>query len=215
MVAGEIARPVDVLVIGGGPGGYTAAARAAELGREVVLVEQARLGGTCLNVGCIPSKALIAVGSRPRPGRAAGRQPAPGSSDTSTSTWPPPNAGRTASSTGCATASASSSAASRSSAAPPASSAPDRVAVESEDHVEHLQFHHAVIATGSRPASLARPAGRPGSGSSTRPARSRWPMLPDDLLVVGGGYIGVELGTAYARLGSRVTIVEAGRPHPR
>ena len=52
----------DVLVLGGGPGGYTAAFRAADLGQKVVLVERhSRLGGVCLNVGCIPSKALLHV----------------------------------------------------------------------------------------------------------------------------------------------------------
>jgi dihydrolipoamide dehydrogenase len=62
MVVGEMAEGVDFLVVGGGPGGYAAALRAAQLGRDVVLVERdgaAGLGGTCVRVGCIPSKALI------------------------------------------------------------------------------------------------------------------------------------------------------------
>src|ERR1019366_98395 len=62
MVVGEMAEGIDFLVVGGGPGGYAAALRAAQLGREVVLVERdgaAGLGGTCVRVGCIPSKALI------------------------------------------------------------------------------------------------------------------------------------------------------------
>ncbi len=59
MVVGEVATGTDVLVIGGGPGGYAAALRAAALGKSVTLVERDRLGGVCLNVGCIPSKALI------------------------------------------------------------------------------------------------------------------------------------------------------------
>jgi len=62
MVVGEFADAVDLLVLGGGPGGYAAAIRAAQLGREVTLVERAGpagLGGVCLQVGCIPSKALI------------------------------------------------------------------------------------------------------------------------------------------------------------
>jgi dihydrolipoamide dehydrogenase len=66
MVVGQIAEPVDLLVIGAGPGGYVAALRAAELGREVVLVErggpEGGPGGSCLHVGCIPSKALIELG---------------------------------------------------------------------------------------------------------------------------------------------------------
>jgi len=54
-----VARAVDVLVIGAGPGGYPAAIRAAQLGKKVLLVERDRLGGECLNYGCIPSKSLI------------------------------------------------------------------------------------------------------------------------------------------------------------
>ena len=61
MVVGEVSTPVDLLVIGAGPGGYTAALHAARLGREVTLVERDAIGGTCLNLGCIPSKALIEV----------------------------------------------------------------------------------------------------------------------------------------------------------
>ena len=61
MVVGEVASRADLLVVGAGPGGYAAALNAARLGRKVTLVERADLGGTCLNVGCIPSKALIEV----------------------------------------------------------------------------------------------------------------------------------------------------------
>lgn len=58
MVVGELAHERDVIIIGGGPGGYHAAIRAAQLGRSVTLVEQDQLGGICLNKGCIPSKIL-------------------------------------------------------------------------------------------------------------------------------------------------------------
>jgi len=54
-----MADSYDLIIIGGGPGGYVAAIRAGQLGLDTVLVEEAALGGTCLNVGCIPSKALI------------------------------------------------------------------------------------------------------------------------------------------------------------
>ncbi|TMD07595.1 MAG: FAD-dependent oxidoreductase, partial [Chloroflexi bacterium] len=61
MVVGEVSTFTQVLVIGGGPGGYATAERAARMGRSVVLVEREHLGGVCLNAGCIPSKALIQV----------------------------------------------------------------------------------------------------------------------------------------------------------
>lgn len=64
MVVGDFPIETDTLVLGAGPGGYVAAIRAAQLGQKVTIVEKANLGGVCLNVGCIPSKALIAAGHR-------------------------------------------------------------------------------------------------------------------------------------------------------
>src|SRR5699024_3611908 len=62
MVVGDFPVEVDTLVVGAGPGGYVAAIRAAQLGQKVTIVDKDALGGTCLNVGCIPSKALIQAG---------------------------------------------------------------------------------------------------------------------------------------------------------
>src|SRR3989338_484764 len=59
MVVGDLATGTELLIIGAGPGGYVAAIRAAQLGKEVTLVDKSELGGVCLNIGCIPSKALI------------------------------------------------------------------------------------------------------------------------------------------------------------
>src|SRR5215218_8129281 len=62
MVIGQTGERVDMVVIGGGPGGYSAAIRAAQLGRSVVLIERGTVGGVCLNHGCIPAKALLSAG---------------------------------------------------------------------------------------------------------------------------------------------------------
>ena len=64
MVVGDFPIETDTLVIGAGPGGYVAAIRAAQLGQKVTVVEKGTVGGVCLNVGCIPSKALISAGHR-------------------------------------------------------------------------------------------------------------------------------------------------------
>lgn len=206
MVAGEIARPVDVLVIGAGPGGYTAAARAKALGRDVTVVEAGVLGGTCLNVGCIPSKALITlahdltrVRRRIETGRglvgrldvdlAAARRWSDGIVTRLTG-------GVAALLRGVDVVAGTARFVGR-----------DRVAIETPEHVEHLRFRHAVIATGSRPASVPfLPVdGRRIVDSTGALALTE---VPARLVVVGGGYIGVELGSAYAALGSAVTIVE-------
>jgi dihydrolipoamide dehydrogenase len=206
MVAGEIARPVDVLVIGGGPGGYTAAARARELGRDVVLVESGPLGGTCLNIGCIPSKALISLAhdlgrARHRIAAATGLTGELDVDLAAAQGWIASVVGRLQDGVGTLLRDV------EVLAGTGRFVGPDRVAVEAEDHVEHLQFRHAIVATGSRPATLP---GLPVDGVRVLDSTGALALaeIPSDLVVVGGGYIGVELGTAYAGLGSRVTIVE-------
>jgi dihydrolipoamide dehydrogenase len=207
MVAGEIARPVDVLVLGGGPGGYTAAARAVELGRDVLLVEAGQLGGTCLNVGCIPSKALITLAhdfqrARHRAASGTGIVGDVGVDLTAGERWIGDVVGRLRAGVetllrGAEVIQGTGRFVGR-----------DRIAIEAADHVEHVQFRQAIIATGSRPVSLAAlDVDQVRILDST--GALGLAVVPDDLVVVGGGYIGVELGTAFANLGSRVTVVEA------
>lgn len=81
----SVVRQYDVAVVGGGPGGYVAAIRAAQLGARVALVEKAKVGGTCLNVGCVPTKALVA-GSSFRVG-ACSHRPAPPPGGTARPLW--------------------------------------------------------------------------------------------------------------------------------
>ncbi|MFN0090816.1 MAG: dihydrolipoyl dehydrogenase [Acidimicrobiales bacterium] len=207
MVVGEIGASTGLLVIGAGPGGYAAALRGAALGLEVTLVERDRVGGVCLNVGCIPSKVLIhaaetaALAARSAAWgvkltakvdmKALGRHMAEVVEGlTSGVSGLLRDAGVTVVS------------------GQARFTRPDRVIVEHEDHTSFISFENAVLATGSRPVELPALAfdGARVLDSTGALALER---APRRLVVVGGGYIGVELGTAFAKLGSAVTIVEA------
>ena len=206
MVVGEIATPVDVLVIGGGPGGYTAAARAAELGKEVVLVEDGQLGGVCLNVGCIPSKALITVADHHDRARGFATRGVPagqGAVDLlATQTWKQEVVDQLVGGVRTLLGSVE--------VVDGFARLLDdrRVAVESGDQVSHYRFDACILATGSRPVQLPD---LPVDGERVLDSTGVLALeeVPESLAVVGGGYIGLELGTAYAKLGAAVTIVEA------
>ncbi len=203
----------DVLVLGAGPGGYAAAIRAGQLGLRTVVVESAQLGGTCLNVGCIPSKALIhaadtfaaavrsSAGSDPMGIRAG----TPSIDLAATVAWKDRMVGRLSSGIGALLARAGVTTVTG------WGRVLDGKTVEVESDGPHpprlLQARNLVLATGSRPVELpGLPFGGPVATSTDALA---WCDLPDDLVVVGGGYIGLELGTAFAKLGTAVTVVEA------
>lgn len=198
MVVGQIVSGTEVLVIGGGPGGYHAAATAARAGKEVVLVEASHLGGTCLNCGCIPSKALIQATRRASPVSQDGVPPL-----TEVQVWKRQVVDRLRRGVeqilkqagvtlvqGKATF-----------------LGPDRVSVDTGGATEVYRFRHCIIATGSVPAF---PPGFAPDGESVCDAASalEWTEAPEELVILGAGYIGLELGTAFARLGSRVTVLE-------
>jgi dihydrolipoamide dehydrogenase len=206
VVVGEVATATDVVVVGGGPGGYTAALRLARAGRSVVLVERDRLGGVCLNTGCIPSKALLhaaAIADRARQGGPWGVDATVAVDLARTRAALDGVVGRLTGGIGTLLADAGVRVVHGSARL----STAHRIAVDTGDGVEHLETDHVIIATGSRPVALDAV---PFDGARVVDAaglltRDR---LPASLAVVGGGYIGVELGTAYAQLGVPVTIVE-------
>ena len=212
MVVGELAESADLLVIGGGPGGYAAAIRAAQLGREVTLVERdgaAGIGGVCLHVGCIPSKALIEVASAAH--RATELAPAGlqaervGVSLQRFQAWRSELCARLARGVGDLLAKGDV----RVVHGKARFNRPDRVAVHTpDDRALFLEFRHAIIATGSRPAALAS---LPFDGERVIDSTGALALtqVPASVAVVGAGYIGLELGTALAKLGARVTVFEA------
>ncbi len=205
MVMGTLQQEAELAIVGGGPGGYVAALRAADLGRDVLLIdERPRLGGTCLLEGCIPSKTLIhAVGvldaareaqhigitfDKPRLDLDALRQ----------------HVGRVV---GGLSKGIDGLLARRNVQVLHGKAhftGSHSLLVEGE-HQATVQFRHAIVAVGSRPTRLAA-AGELPVWTSTDALGL--PEIPPRLLVVGGGYIGLELGQVYAGLGSKVTLVE-------
>jgi dihydrolipoyl dehydrogenase len=199
----------DVAVIGGGPGGYAAAFQAADLGLRTVLIDEDRqLGGTCLLRGCIPSKALLHAARLLTEAEEA-------------ETWgihfekPRINLealrGRLQAIVGKLTKGVQTLAGSRKVEVIRARASfknATTLALSGSDGPKELSFAHAILASGSRPAipaSLKLDDARVMDSTSAL----ELPDVPTRLLVVGGGYIGLELGTVYQALGSEVTVVEA------
>jgi dihydrolipoamide dehydrogenase len=200
-----------LLVIGAGPGGYVCAIRAGQLGIDTVVVEAKKLGGTCLNVGCIPSKALIhaageferiariATGASPL-GISAGR---PELDFAKTILWKDGVVGRL-----------------NSGVAGLLKKAGVKVVdgwaqfrdgktveVETEIGQQLIRAEQVVIASGSAPIEL--PFLRFGGNVISSTGALALNDVPGRLAVVGAGYIGLELGTAFAKMGAAVTVVEA------
>jgi dihydrolipoamide dehydrogenase len=206
MVVGEVATGVDLLVIGGGPGGYSAALRAAAAGRTVTLVERDRLGGVCLNVGCIPSKALIHVADTaalPAETAAIGVDLQASVDLDRAQAWIGDVVGRL---TGGVEQLLRDAGVTLATGAARFATA-RRLAVTRGDDATFYEFGSVILATGSRPVELP---GLPFDGERIIDSTAALALrhVPRRLTVVGGGYIGVELGGAFAKLGSEVTIVE-------
>ncbi|KKK33755.1 dihydrolipoamide dehydrogenase [Salinicoccus sediminis] len=206
MVVGDFPIETDTVVVGAGPGGYVAAIRAAQLGQKVTIVEKGDLGGVCLNVGCIPSKAMISSSHR--------FHQAQHSEDMGVVTEGVKldfskvqsfkdsvvkklvggvegllKGNKVEIVKGEAYFVDS-----------------NKMKVMDEKQSQTYEFKNAIIATGSRPIEI------PGFKFGKRVLDSTGALAleekPEKLVVIGGGYIGSELGTAYANFGTEVTILE-------
>ncbi|HIW11745.1 MAG TPA: dihydrolipoyl dehydrogenase [Candidatus Salinicoccus stercoripullorum] len=206
MVVGDFPIETDTVVVGAGPGGYVAAIRAAQLGQKVTIVEKGDLGGVCLNVGCIPSKALISSSHR--------FHQAQHSEDMGVVTEGVKldfskvqsfkdsvvkklvggvegllKGNKVEIVKGEAYFVDS-----------------NKMKVMDEKQSQTYEYKNAIIATGSRPIEI------PGFKFGKRVLDSTGALAleekPEKLVVIGGGYIGSELGTAYANFGTEVTILE-------
>lgn len=206
MVVGDFPIEVDTLVVGAGPGGYVAAIRAAQLGQKVTIVDKGTLGGVCLNVGCIPSKALIQAGKQV--------EHAHGSEDMGITTenvtvdfgktqeWKNSVINRLT--TGVAGLLKGNKVDVVSGEVYFVDS--NSVRVMDDQNSQTYTFKNCIIATGSTPIEI------PSFPYSDRVLNSSGALnlteVPKKLVVIGGGYIGLELGSAYANLGTDLTIVE-------
>lgn len=205
---GGDAADCDILVIGGGPGGYSAAFRAADLGKKVVLVKrEATLGGVCLNVGCIPSKALLHVAAVKEEAERLARHGiafgAPAIDLEKLRQFRSSVVGRL---TGGLAAMARMR---KVTVLRGMACFADDHAVEVELHDggrQRIAFRHAIVAAGSCPVHLPFLPDDPRIVDST--GALALPFIPERMLVIGGGIIGLEMATVYSALGARVDVVE-------
>jgi dihydrolipoamide dehydrogenase len=209
MVVGDVTTGTDVLVIGGGPGGYVAAIRAGQLDLDVTLVEDDAYGGTCLNDGCIPSKALISAADVAHDAGTAehmGVHADPTVDLAGAVDWKDGVVDQLTS--GVEKLCKASGVELVSGRAEFAGEHRARVVHSGEGQgAETVAFEHAIVATGSRPVEV------PGFEFDDDPILSSAEALaldrvPERMVVVGAGYIGMELSTVYAKVGCDVTVVE-------
>lgn len=208
MVVGDFTQTVDTVVIGGGPGGYVAAIRAAQLGQEVVLIDRDGLGGVCLHRGCIPSKAMIEIAGIADKVKKFNKlgvfEGGPAVNVEKLHAWKQDFIGKLAGGIdmllkkngaeviqGEATF-----------------TGPGKLTVNAKGGLQHFAFTNCIIATGSRPMEIpAFPFDGELVIDST--AALSLPSIPKTMVVVGAGYIGLEMGILFQKLGSKVTILEA------
>jgi dihydrolipoamide dehydrogenase len=198
----------DVVVLGAGPGGYTAAFRAADLGKKVVLIERyPTLGGVCLNVGCIPSKALLHVAKvitdaeeTAQQGIAFGK---PGIALDKLRAWKESVVGKlTKGLSGLAKQRKVKVVQGKGSF-----TSPNMIEVETPDGPKTVSFDNCIIAAGS---SVARIPGFPYDDPRIMDSTGALELedIPKRMLIIGGGIIGLEMATVYDALGSRISVVE-------
>jgi len=204
---GELYTGTDVCVIGAGPGGYVAAIRAAQLGKDVMLIDKAELGGVCLNVGCIPSKALISAAhiiSSLKDAEVMGIECVGLKVNIKKmQAWKEGVVKKLIGGIeglckkydievvkGEALFEGS-----------------NKIKINGHPDIEGIQFKQCIIATGSVPIEI------PGFTFDEKTILSSTGALalqeiPKSMIVIGGGVVGLELGMVYAKLGSKVTVVE-------
>ncbi|MFB6309647.1 MAG: dihydrolipoyl dehydrogenase [Salinirussus sp.] len=209
MVVGDVTTGTEVLVIGGGPGGYVAGIRAGQLDLDVTLVEMEGYGGTCLNHGCIPSKALLTatdIAHQAGTAEGIGIHADPAVDFAAMIGWKDQLVTRLTRGVESLLERAGVELISgRAEFTGPGAA---RVVHGGEGQgSESIEFEHAIIATGSEPIELPNFTFDGKNIISSRHAMGL-DSVPDDLVIVGAGYIGMELATVFAKLGTDVRVIE-------
>jgi dihydrolipoamide dehydrogenase len=210
MVMGELTQETQVLVIGSGPGGYAAAFRAADLGLEVAMVDtEPRPGGECLYRGCIPSKTLLSLAEMIHDAKRSERMGVsfgvPDVDLDKVRSWKDEVVDKLAE--GLVTLSKKRSVELVKGQAEFEDSGTVRL---HDSEISRIKFRHAILATGSRPAPFLDSRFAKGSRIMDSAGALELKEIPQTLLIVGGGYIALEMGTVYASLGSRVELAVRG-----
>ena len=206
MVMGELSQDTELLVIGAGPGGYAAAFRAADLGMDVTMVDmENRPGGECVFRGCIPSKALLFLADLLHDARRVEdmgvKFSEPKLDLDRIRDWKNEVIDQLAQ--GLVTLSEKRGIQRIQGRA--LFESPNQVRLQDSD-VSKIKFRRAVLATGSYPRPLPNISFERGSRIMDSAGALELPDIPERLLIVGGGYVSMEMGTVYAALGSRVTV---------
>lgn len=207
MVVGDFAIELDTVVIGAGPGGYVAAIRAAQLGQKVTVIEKEKLGGVCLNVGCIPSKALIAAGHRYQEALHSdifGVSAEKVTLDFSKTQQWKDNEVVNKLTTGIGMLLKKNKVEVVYGEAFLVDA--NTLRVVTDESAQTYTFKNMILATGSRPIEIK--GFKFGKRVIDSTGALNLPEVPKKFVVIGGGVIGSELGGAYANLGSEVTILE-------
>ncbi|WP_034550601.1 dihydrolipoyl dehydrogenase [Carnobacterium funditum] len=207
MVVGDFAIELDTVVIGSGPGGYVAAIRAAQMGQKVAIVEREYIGGVCLNVGCIPSKALISAGHHYQDALHSETFGITAENVVldfaKTQEWKENKVVSTLTKGVEGLLKKNKVEILRGEAY---FNDEHTLRVMGEKTGQTYSFNNAIIATGSRPIEIK--GFKFGKRVIDSTGGLALPEVPKKLIVVGGGYIGSELAGAYANLGAEVTILE-------
>ena len=201
-------KHTDILVIGSGPGGYAAAFRAADLGREVTLVDKdPTLGGVCLNRGCIPSKTLLHIAKVLEEAESLKKMGVTFTKPTIDIDLVRDWKNKVVSQLSGGIGQMAKARKVNTVQAEATFLSDNEVQLKSESSTEIITFDHCVVASGSSSSIIP---GIPFDNENVLTSKTALDLkkIPESLLVIGGGYIGLEMGTVFSALGSRVSVAE-------